>query len=537
MGNMNKVSEENSHNGRGLAARARRACARITADWWLVLALLALLLFGTARVPWLAAQRETAMVLLGFALLVAPIALREIALRAARFSQKSLANRAMQLAVVLHPSRAYRALRDELALTLALREGRALTEPERARLTREDPHRAWIHQMIALIEQGAMGALLDALRDPADRERFYEAGLGLAHLRAIALHAPSPEAIVRAYSELRAFDPRANESDQRARFAAFTLAYAGDRDAALRAADELGAYFTDADSAAIRAMAHLCAGDRESAQRALDHAMKAHPRNALVQRALANLSRVVQTAPLRDKALFTEELAHLVAQLHEELRECATLAPLDGKTAIPWLTIAWSLALVIAFVLESVGGSVYDPRHLAQHGGLATVEYPSLGALRARWWPLFTHGLLHAGALHLALNVATLASFGSFCEAIYGRWRAATIYLCAAAVTGCAVIALTPANAPTVLVGASGSIFALGSALAAALAFDPALRATRRGRWQLIVLVVGFAMQSVIDRMIPGISATAHLWGLGTGLVMGAGFTARRRSRRPFESR
>lgn len=534
---MDKVSEENSHNDRALFARARRACGRITADWWITVALIALFFLGTARVPWIAARRETAAVLLVFALLVAPIALRNIALRAARFSQKSLAVRAMSAAATLHPSRRYRALARELELTLELREGRALTEQERASLTAGDPHRAWVHAMIALIERGAMGELLDALRAPEDRERFYEAGLGLAHLRATALYAPSPEGLVRAYSELRALDPRADESDQRARFAAFTLAYAGDRDAALRAADELGAYFTDADSAAIRAMAHLCAGDRESAQRALDHAMNAHPRNALVQHGLANLSRVVQTAPLRSKALFTEELADLVRRLHEELRECATLAPLDGKTAIPWLTLAWSVALVFAFVLESAGGSAYDPLYLAQHGALATVEYPSLGALRARWWPLFTHGLLHAGALHLALNVATLASFGSFCEAIYGRARTAVIYLGAAAVTGCAVVALTPSRAPTVLVGASGSIFALGSALAAAIAFDPALRATRRGRWQLIVLVVGFAMQSAIDRMIPGISATAHLWGLGTGLVMGAGFTVLRRSRRPFESR
>lgn len=534
---MDKVSEENSHNDRVLFARTRAALGRVGSDWWITIALIFLFFLGTARVPWLAARRESAMVLLVFALVVAPIALRNIAVRAARFSQKSLAILTIRAAAILHPSRGYRALSEELALTLDLREGRALTDAQRARLTGEDPHRAWLHAMIALIERGALAELIEALADPGDRERFYEAGLGLAHLRAIALYAPSAEAIVRAYSELRALDPRANESDQRARFAAFTLAYAGDRDAALRAADELRAYFTDADSAAIRAMAHLCAGDRDSAQQALDHAMRAHPRNALVQHALAGLSRVVQLAPLRRKALFTEELADLVRRLHEELRECATLAPLDGKTSLPWLTTAWSLLLVVCFIVESSGGSPYDPLYLAQHGALATVDFRSLADLRARWWPLWTHGLLHAGALHLALNVATLASFGSFCEAIYGRARSAAIYLCAAAVTGCAVIALTPASTPTVLVGASGSIFALGSALAAAIAFDPALRATRRGRWQLAVLVIGFAAQSAIDRMIPGISATAHLWGLGTGLVLGAGFTALRRSRRPFESR
>ena len=203
-----------------------------------------------------------------------------------------------------------------------------------------------------------------------------------------------------------------------------------------------------------------------------------------------------------------------------EAATLAAIAPLEGRAATPWLTAGWSAALALAYALSARGGSTLDPEHLARVGGLVTSEYdPASG------WPrLFTHGMLHAGPVHLGFNLLALGAFGRFCEGYFGRARSAVIYLVAAVTSGSAVAWYADPLRPTVLVGASGSIFALGGAMVAAVMTDRALRATARGRSELTSLVILFVVQSVMDRYIPGVAATAHTAGLVTGLILGTLF-------------
>jgi membrane associated rhomboid family serine protease len=47
-----------------------------------------------------------------------------------------------------------------------------------------------------------------------------------------------------------------------------------------------------------------------------------------------------------------------------------------------------------------------------------------------------------------------------------------------------------------------------------------------------VVLVLLFAAQSLMDQMVPGISGTAHLAGLATGVTLGALLTLTRTRQR-----
>jgi membrane associated rhomboid family serine protease len=93
----------------------------------------------------------------------------------------------------------------------------------------------------------------------------------------------------------------------------------------------------------------------------------------------------------------------------------------------------------------------------------------SLGALRPErvlhgWiWQLFTYSFLHSGILGPALEMLSLWFLGSFLEAMYGpRWLA-QIYFTSVIGAGLAAVllALTPLQSLSALVGAYGGIFGL----------------------------------------------------------------------------
>jgi len=74
-----------------------------------------------------------------------------------------------------------------------------------------------------------------------------------------------------------------------------------------------------------------------------------------------------------------------------------------------------------------------------------------------------TYGFLHGGAMHLLVNMITLASLGQLVIERVGQWRFAAIY--ALSLLGGAAGFAALSNAVQPMVGASGALFGLAGVL------------------------------------------------------------------------
>ena len=128
------------------------------------------------------------------------------------------------------------------------------------------------------------------------------------------------------------------------------------------------------------------------------------------------------------------------------------------------------------------------------------------------WYRLVTSGFVHAGLLHLAMNLLLLYRLGETLEPALGRVRFSILYF-ASLLTGSFGALLLSPNAFTV--GASGAVYGLLGALAVGL------RSRGVSVWQSGIgslLVVNL----LITFLVPGISIGGHLGGLVGGALLGA---------------
>jgi membrane associated rhomboid family serine protease len=160
----------------------------------------------------------------------------------------------------------------------------------------------------------------------------------------------------------------------------------------------------------------------------------------------------------------------------------------------------------------------------------------TFGVLPARYglaldWPAIvapvTHSVLHAGWLHLAINVATLAAFGSGVERMLGGARMLLVFLATAAL-GALLHVLVYAGDVVPVVGASGGISGLFGVILVLL--------HRRGQLggSLKVVAVVWILVAVVTGVIgvPGqedlsIAWVVHIAGFVAGLAL-APLVARR---------
>jgi membrane associated rhomboid family serine protease len=160
-------------------------------------------------------------------------------------------------------------------------------------------------------------------------------------------------------------------------------------------------------------------------------------------------------------------------------------------------------------------GNVAGPVLLAAGGPLA-------GVAEGEYYRLVTAAFLHAGVLHLALNMFALAVLGPPLESALGRARFLALYLLSALGGSVAAYLLAPVN--TLGVGASGAIFGL---------FGAYYVVVRRLGGNTSSIVGLLALNLVITFAVPFIDWRAHLGGLVTGGLISAALAyAPRGSRR-----
>lgn len=190
------------------------------------------------------------------------------------------------------------------------------------------------------------------------------------------------------------------------------------------------------------------------------------------------------------------------ARQKTKVRTAATLA---GEPQLTYFLmavniIAWVAMLASGAPINDVGGTVYA--HGALYGPLVK---------DGEWWRVITAGFLHAGIIHIALNMYFLYFLGTIIEPMIGKLRFGLIYAVSLVGGSFGALLLTP-NTPTV--GASGAVFGLmGAAILAmrARGIDP----MQSG------LGVTLMLNLVITFLIPGISKGGHVGGLVAGGIVG----------------
>jgi membrane associated rhomboid family serine protease len=129
------------------------------------------------------------------------------------------------------------------------------------------------------------------------------------------------------------------------------------------------------------------------------------------------------------------------------------------------------------------------------------------------WWRIFTAAFLHAGLIHIGVNMISLWYLGRFIEYALGSWRMLLVYAVSLIGSGLGIVYLSADCVPTL--GASGAIFGLFGAL-----FALGLKLGKPGR-ELVRANIGIlVLNLVMTFTIPGISKAAHVAGLVAGFVL-----------------
>jgi membrane associated rhomboid family serine protease len=187
--------------------------------------------------------------------------------------------------------------------------------------------------------------------------------------------------------------------------------------------------------------------------------------------------------------------------------------------ARPVVTLALIGLNVAVFVLDLVlrgGGGAFGTGTgaLADNGllvGLARQGNELVGVAAGESYRIVTGGFLHAGLLHLGMNMLVLWIIGGQLEPALGKSRYLALYVTSLFAGAFGVLLVSPTS-PTV--GASGAVFGLMGAAVAAQ------RARGINPWQSgLGGLIGINV--LITFLVPGISIGGHLGGLVGGLVAG----------------
>ena len=161
---------------------------------------------------------------------------------------------------------------------------------------------------------------------------------------------------------------------------------------------------------------------------------------------------------------------------------------------------------VIAFVAELAGGGNFSSEGSSVVNDFATFA-PSIAD--GEWYRTVTGGFLHAGPLHLLLNMFALYILGTLLEPMIGTPRFLAIYAASLLAGSLGVVLLEP-DAQSV--GASGAVFGL---------FAAAFVISRGRGMEQVASQLGFILllNFAFTFGIPGISIGAHLFGAAGGAL------------------
>ena len=210
------------------------------------------------------------------------------------------------------------------------------------------------------------------------------------------------------------------------------------------------------------------------------------------------------------------------------LGRCRTEARLSQRRAIRWVSACPILAaILICNVAVEALLIAADLQLILPRGRSLAYQYGAFWAgLLQNWRPNYpaqpyavfaTYAFLHAGALHLAVNMVTLVSLGTAAVRRVGCAAFAALYL-VSMLAGALGFALG-GNMVQPMVGASGALFGLAGALLTWELLDRrAAREDLRGIWIAAALLV---LMNVLLWWLTGgrVAWQAHLGGFAGGVA------------------
>ena len=181
-------------------------------------------------------------------------------------------------------------------------------------------------------------------------------------------------------------------------------------------------------------------------------------------------------------------------------------------------TLIWAIIAinVVIFIITVVRPDI---------GNYLTMTKPIFDS---RYWTIVSAMFVHASFSHIFFNMLNLYFFGTLCLQLMETKWFLLVYILGGIAGNLMFLLIGPMY--SVVVGASGAVFALGGALAM---MRPKVRVALyffipMPLWAAIL--IGF----VITAFVAGIAWQAHLGGLIVGLIVG--FVLRRRERRMWRT-
>jgi rhomboid protease GluP len=171
-------------------------------------------------------------------------------------------------------------------------------------------------------------------------------------------------------------------------------------------------------------------------------------------------------------------------------------------------TIALVIVIVLVFAIELVTG-IPLTQMFANASWLVW---------RGEVWRLVTAMFLHAGLLHLVVNLISLFQLGRFYELMFGTRRFLFIYFTTGLAASLASVFWTRAAS----VGASGAIFGVLGAFIFSIRRSPLWRHHPAGKSLVSQAIFLIAANIILTWTIPQIDKAGHVGGLVAGLLLGA---------------
>lgn len=207
-------------------------------------------------------------------------------------------------------------------------------------------------------------------------------------------------------------------------------------------------------------------------------------------------------------------LSAAARQTIADSREFQTFLEVSGPAVATLAIIAINLVVFLIGGFKGVGWMSGDANVLLELGGNL-----AMATTGGQWWRLVSAMFLHAGLLHVGLNMWALWDAGRVAERLFGRLRYAALYLGAGLLGGIASINW---QQDVVSVGASGAVFGVYGALLAALLLRKDLLPPSIAK-QLqasATVMIGYSLFNGFTKV--GIDNAAHIGGLVAGVLIGA---------------
>lgn len=194
----------------------------------------------------------------------------------------------------------------------------------------------------------------------------------------------------------------------------------------------------------------------------------------------------------------------------EELKAILDFLNPNGETK--GTAVLMVLNILVFMVMIFQGLNIVSPtsRELLEIGANRRFE-----VLTGDYWRLFTSMFIHAGLLHLIMNLFGLGIGGALLEYILGARKLILTYLVSGLLASLASIYW---HENTISVGASGAIFGLYGIILAFSIFKVYSKNMRKTTWSLLGIYAGI---SLLLGFFGGIDNAAHIGGLIGGFIIG----------------